>query len=193
MTQLRNTTSSYGAITISIHWLMAVIILALYAVGWYMVGLNYTSPYYQTLPFVHKSVGLIIFGLLLFRVFWRLTNPKPVSLANHTKFEKVVSHYTHILLYFIIFLTLISGYLISTADGRPVTVFNWFSVPALPFAIENQEDKAGFAHFWIATALVSLAGAHALAALKHHFVDKDETLTRLLSTTSSSKKSTENS
>jgi cytochrome b561 len=74
---------------------------------------------------------------------------------------------------------MISGYLISTADGRPISVFGWFEVPALITGIPNQEDRAGDVHFYAAWALVILAALHALAAFKHHLIDRDDTLRRM--------------
>jgi cytochrome b561 len=73
-----------------------------------------------------------------------------------------------------------SGYLISTADGREVDVFNLFSLPAMPFSIDNQEDIAGDVHEILAWTLILLSTIHGLAALKHHFVDRDNTLKRML-------------
>lgn len=75
---------------------------------------------------------------------------------------------------------IISGYLISTADERPIEVFGWFSVPSFGSFIDNQEDIAGTIHEWLAYVLIALASVHALAALKHHFIDKDNTLKRML-------------
>jgi cytochrome b561 len=74
----------------------------------------------------------------------------------------------------------LSGYLISTADGRAIQVFDWFEVPALVTGIANQEDIAGAVHYWVAVALIALASLHGLAALKHHFLDRDGTLLRML-------------
>ena len=73
-----------------------------------------------------------------------------------------------------------SGYLISTADGRAIDVFNWFAVPALGELIENQEDIAGDVHFYLAWILIVTASLHAIAALKHHFFNKDDTLKQML-------------
>jgi cytochrome b561 len=70
--------------------------------------------------------------------------------------------------------------LISTADGKAVEAFEWVSIPALPLALENQEDVAGDLHEIFAWLLISLVAIHALAALKHHFIDKDKTLTRMI-------------
>jgi cytochrome b561 len=75
---------------------------------------------------------------------------------------------------------MIAGYLISTADGRPIDVFNLFSVPATLHGLADQEDIAGEIHEILAWALVLLAGVHALAALKHHFINRDSTLLKML-------------
>jgi cytochrome b561 len=92
----------------------------------------------------------------------------------------IAAKIAHALLYLLLLITLISGYLISTADGRAIELFNLINIPALPFAIDNQEDLAGLIHFIVATILISLAAIHAIAALKHHFIDKDITLKRML-------------
>ena len=75
---------------------------------------------------------------------------------------------------------MLAGYLISTADGRGISVFGWFDVPASITSIPEQEDVAGAVHFYLAWGLVILAGLHGLAALKHHFIDRDTTLLRML-------------
>jgi cytochrome b561 len=72
-----------------------------------------------------------------------------------------------------------SGYLISTADGRAVDVFDWFSIPATIHGYDNQEDIAGLVHLVLAISLISLVTLHAAAALKHHFIDRDRTLLRM--------------
>jgi cytochrome b561 len=86
----------------------------------------------------------------------------------------------HSVLYLGLFLVMMSGYLISTADGRAISVFGLFDVPALITSIPNQADSAGLVHEYAAWALVIFAVVHALAALKHHFIDRDATLKRML-------------
>jgi cytochrome b561 len=75
---------------------------------------------------------------------------------------------------------MVSGYLISTADGRGVSVFGWFTVPATLHGIDGQEDVAGVVHLTLASTLVAVALLHAGAAFKHHFIDRDRTLKRML-------------
>ena len=83
-------------------------------------------------------------------------------------------------LYLLLFCTAISGYLISTADGRPVEVFGHFEVPASLTDLPGQADWAGAIHLTLAITVIVLTAVHALAALKHHFVDRDRTLLRML-------------
>lgn len=73
-----------------------------------------------------------------------------------------------------------SGYMISTAEGDPLVIFEYLTIPAIGFEIENQADLAGEVHFWLAWSLIGLALLHALAALKHHFINQDSTLTRMI-------------
>ena len=77
-------------------------------------------------------------------------------------------------------LIVISGYLISTAKGRGVSLFGWVEVPALVSNLPDQAQRAGAVHYWLALGLLGVAGVHALGALKHHFIDKDNTLRRML-------------
>ncbi|GAL12323.1 cytochrome B561 [Vibrio astriarenae] len=86
----------------------------------------------------------------------------------------------HLALYALIVVIGVSGYLISTEDGRGIDVFNWFTVPALGQLFEGQADIAGEIHFYAAWTLIILAAGHALAAIKHHVVDKDDTLRKII-------------
>ncbi len=176
----RNSEQGYGLVSIVIHWLVALAVFGLFGLGLFMVDLTYYSPWYQTAPYIHKSVGLILFALMLFRVLWRFVNVSPASPSNHSKIEKIGAKIGHRLIYTLLFLLMISGYLISTADGRGISVFNWFEVPAWITSIDQQEDIAGEIHFWLAWTLIIMAAGHALAAIKHHVIDKDTTLTRIL-------------
>ena len=176
----RNTTNDFGLIAISLHWLVAFVVLGLFALGLWMTELDYYSAWYKTAPDWHKSMGLLLAFVVIFRLVWRLTNPPPQPLSTHTALEIKAAHAAHLLLYILLLVTFVSGYLISTADGRPIEVFGWFAIPATITSIPRQEDIAGWIHFIVASMLVALAGIHALAALKHHFIDRDQSLKRML-------------
>jgi len=84
------------------------------------------------------------------------------------------------MLYALLTMLMLSGYLISTADGRGIPVFGLFSLPAGISGLPNQADIAGKLHEWLAFSLIALTILHLLAALKHHLVDRDQTLKRML-------------
>ncbi|HET8800754.1 MAG TPA: cytochrome b [Marinobacter sp.] len=177
--QLRNTPSRYGGVAIVLHWLAAIAIVGLFALGYWMVDLTYYHDWYKRAPDIHRSIGLLLFGVMLLRVVWRLANPVPKPLPEHSRVEVLGAHAVHGLLYLLIFVAMVSGYLISTAGGDPISVFGWFDVPSVTGRVDRMEDLAGEVHYWATWALVILAGLHGVAALKHHMVDRDNTLRRM--------------
>ena len=178
----KNTSKNYGLIAILLHWLVFLLFFGLFFLGIWMVDLDYYSQWYKTAPHIHKSLGIFVFFTLSFRLIWRCANPKPRLDKGLSSFEKMSAHFVHHLLYLSLFALLISGYLISTADGRPIDVFNWFSVPATLSNLHDQADISGVIHRYLAWGILALSSLHALAALKHHFIDKDKTLKKMLST-----------
>jgi cytochrome b561 len=175
---LRNTASSYGWISIAFHWLMALGIFGMFGLGLYMVELNYYDAWYRGSLDLHKSAGIMLAFVWLLRVLWRLMNPEPQTLGNKV-WEHNAAHLTHRLLYLLMLAQFISGYLISTADGRAIEVFKLFALPAT-LTLSNQEDIAGVMHWGFGWALMVLVMLHTLAAIKHHWRDKDKTLLRML-------------
>ena len=178
----KNTTAGYGLISILIHWISAFTVFGLFGVGLYMMSLSYYDPLYQSLPWWHKSIGLTLFAATLFRLLWKAINPKTAHLPELSKTTVRLAVSTHHLMYLLLFGIMISGYLISTADGRPLSFFGWFEVPALITGIRGQEDIAGEIHFYLAWSLVVLASLHGLAAIKHHVINRDRTLIRMIKT-----------
>lgn len=176
----RNSEQGYGIVAVSLHWLVAIIVFGLFALGLWMVDLTYYSPWYRTAPNLHKSIGVLLFGILVLRLLWSLTNPRPLPEPTLSPFERRASVVMHWLLYLLLFAVMLSGYLISTADGRAIEVFGLLEIPATLTGLPNQADVAGKVHLALAITLIALATFHALAALKHHFFDRDRTLTRML-------------
>lgn len=176
---LRNNEQRWGLITVSIHWITAIVVIGMFSLGLWMVELTYYDQWYRQAPFIHKSIGVLLFLLTVARLLWRSLNPKPVELEEHTPIERRAAHIVQTLIYLLLFSIMISGYLISTADGRSVDVFNWFSIPATLHDFEQQEDIAGLIHLVLAISLITLVTLHAAAALKHHFIDRDRTLLRM--------------
>jgi len=174
----KNSTSHYGLISIFLHWLIAVLVIGLFALGKYMIDLEYHDPWYHKAPDIHRSMGMLVGFLVLTHLFWRQMNVCPQTYG--APWEKFLSKRVHQLFYMLLAGIVISGYLISTADGKPVLIFDWFQIPATLTSLENQEDTAGVVHEFLANLMILLAILHALAALKHHFINKDPTLKRRL-------------
>ncbi len=175
---LKNTKERYGAVSIALHWVMAVLIIALFILGVYMRGLPYIDPWYTTGPHLHKSFGIILFILLVVRTIWRRINPKPT--LEGPLWECVTARIVHTAFYVLLFIIALNGYLIPTADGSSIDLFNWLEVPAIISGIDHQEDTAGVIHYRASIILILLTALHVAAALKHHFRDKDSTLRNML-------------
>lgn len=177
---IKNTKETFGLVSKALHWLMAILLVGLFIVGLYMTGLDYYDSLYHTLPWWHKSFGLLVVFLLLVRLVWKWNNPEPKPLNTHKLWEIVLAGTIQKLFYLVILLTGISGYFISTAKGKGVEFFILFEVPAVTQDLEEDlADLIGKIHEILAIILITLAVFHAIAALKHHFIDKDETLKRM--------------
>jgi cytochrome b561 len=158
---------------------MAVGIVAMFALGLWMVTLTYYSPYYRTAPDIHRSVGMLLLIWLVARFIWRLSNPKPDD-TELAPWERTAARIVHWGFYPLLLALMVSGYLISTADGRPIEVFDWFSVPAL-VREKGLEDPAGQVPEILAYVTMAVIALHAAASLKHHFIDRNRVLKRMWS------------
>ncbi len=175
----KNTRNRYGLVQIVLHWLSFALIAALIPLGLWMTGLDYYDAWYKKGPDLHRAIGILLGILILIRLLARLSQTRPEPL-NAKRGEALVARLVHRLLYLLPLLLVTSGYLLSTADGRSVEVFDWFSVPATLHGLEHQEDIAGDIHFALAMLLLGVVALHVLAAIRHHFVLKDATLRRML-------------
>lgn len=176
----KNTANRFGYVSVLIHWLVALTVYGMFALGLWMVTLGYYDSWYHQAPEIHKSIGTLLFIIMVVRVIWRFVSPPPKPLASYSRFTRISAVLVHIALYIVLFAILISGYLISTADGQANSVFGWFDVPATITDLPQQADTAGMIHLYLAWVVVVLSVLHALAALKHHFIDGDVTLKRML-------------
>jgi len=175
---LLNTPVSYGWISIALHWLMAVAIFGMFGLGVWMRTLGYYDRWYHEAPYIHKGVGILLLLLLLVRLAWRLANTRPELLG--AAWEKTIALFVHRSHYVLLFAVMLTGYLIPTAEGVGIDVFGWFTVPATLTYTKAEADVIGLLHKYLAWAVIGLAGLHAAAAIKHHFVDRDATLLRML-------------
>lgn len=178
--QLRNSSSRYGLVSRVLHWGVALTVFGLFGLGLWMMGLDYYDSWRKAGPDLHKSIGLVLFAAMLVRVIWRFVSPPPAPLASYSRLTRIGAAFGHLFLYVALFAVMTAGYLISTADGVGIPVFGLFEVPALISGLPQQAETAGQIHFYLAWAIVIFAVLHGLAALKHHFIDRDVTLKRML-------------
>jgi cytochrome b561 len=177
---LRNTENGYGLIAKLFHWVMAVLIIGLIALGWYMVGLTYYDPLYHDTLTWHRSLGVIVMVLIVVRLGWMLVDRRSKASASLTPFEAIASRIVHGVLIVLMVVMPVSGYLISTEAGDPVSVFGLVSVPAVIDVSDQLRDLATAIHYYSVYGAAILVALHAVAALKHHLVDRDETLRRMI-------------
>lgn len=179
--RLLNTPNSYGLVTKLFHWLSVPIVIGMFALGLWMHELDYDHPWYISAPHIHRSIGVLFISFTLLRFIWRFKNKPPASISTHKPWEKTLAKAAQYCMYAILFLMLPTGYLITTAKGQGLDVFNWFTIPPLITNIDNLESIVGEIHEILAFSLICIISVHALAGLKHHFFDKDSTLKRMLS------------
>ncbi len=174
----RNTKNGYGLVARMLHWGMALAIFGMFALGYWMMTLTYVSPYYKSAPDLHRSIGLVLLALLLFRFVWKLFNKAPDT-SDLTPLEHKGSSLLHWGFYALLLTVMIVGYFISTLDGRSISVFGLFDVPSV-YTQKGMEKLAGKLHWILAYLTIALAALHAGAALWHHFIKKDNVLKRML-------------
>jgi len=159
---------------------MALLIIGLFAQGLWMVTLDYYDNWYHQAPEWHKSFGLLVAALWLIRLLWRLFDRLPEPEATFTAWEHRLAKAMHQLFYVLIFLLLLAGYMISTAEDAGVDFFGLFEVPAILPAFEGQADVAGWVHWVLGWLIMVCTLLHTVAALRHHFINRDRTLLKML-------------
>lgn len=186
---LRNSSTGYGLIAIFFHWTMAILILGMLAFGLYLDGLPQTEQSTFQLYQLHKSIGFVVLALAALRLVWRLFNPAPKLPDGMHPLEKTAAHLGHIGLYVLIFAMPITGWFMVSASpwNIPTIAFNVLPIPHLPVpaALGSQEDAESFfkvLHEYGAFLLIALIVVHVAAAMKHHFIARDDTLKRMVST-----------
>jgi cytochrome b561 len=173
----------YTAIAMFFHWLLAIAIIGIFAVGLYMADLPF-SPLRLKLYNWHKWAGVTILTLSVLRLLWRLTHrppslPQTIELAM-PKWQLQAFHATHIGMYALFFIVPLIGWAYSSAAGFPIVVFGVLPLPDfVPVGKELAETIKPF-HELSAWALMGLVVMHVGAAIKHQWIDKDQLINRML-------------
>ena len=183
-----------------LHWLIAIAIFGMFALGWFMSDLPKEAPKQmaydlfnwgiytvnlaeeaspRTFYFnLHKSLGVTIFALILFRLFWRITHKAPALLTSYKTWERKMANGAHHLLYLLMVALPLSGIIMATYSKYGI---KWFGLDFIK-GLDNKDMRELFkeVHEIIGIIILLVIIVHILGALKHKFIDKDETLNRML-------------
>jgi cytochrome b561 len=185
--QLANTQRRYGGAAILLHWLMAVLITALVGLGIYMVALPDVGfdEKKVMLILVHKEIGVVVMAIAVVRLAWRQVNPLPRLETTTPEWQQVAATFVHLSFYTLMLAQPIIGWLMSSAAGIPVDFVGLFTLPDLVHHNEDLFAQLRRLHDWLGYAVALLILLHAGAALRHHFILRDETLRKMLGTSQS--------
>lgn len=175
--QIKNSQTQYGVVSKVFHWVIAFLIIGLLPVGLGM-GVMENSPLKFQIYAMHKSFGLLVLFLGIARIVWRLISPPPRHLENHKPWERALAKASHAWLYVCVIGMPLSGWLMSSASQFPVPFFGM----QLPHIIGKNETLSGVfnqTHEILAYTLLFVLALHIAGALKHHIIDRDETLQRM--------------
>lgn len=176
--QIKNSQNNYGIIAILLHWVIAILLIGLLALGIYMVRLPISL---EKLKFYgwHKEYGILALMLALVRIAWRFANATPL-LNELALWERFAARLVHWAFYVFMFAMPITGWLVTSAAGLPVSFFGLFVLPTLIAPNEAQFNLFAEIHEWLGYGLIATIILHVSAALKHHFINKDDILRRML-------------
>jgi len=196
---MKQTPSRYTKTAIILHWLIAIFIALMFVLGWYMAELPKEAPKQmaydlfdlgvytwqvaeeispRTFYFnLHKSLGLTVLALIVLRILWRITHTPPAALSSYKAIEKKVATATHHSLYLLMLAVPVTGLTMAINSKYGV---KWFGIDVIA-GLDNKPVRDFFecAHEFVGIVLLVLIGIHLLGALKHKFIDKDNTMSRM--------------
>ena len=177
-----DTQQTLSPVTITLHWIIALSVIAMIGTGFYMSMFEF-YPFYDW----HKSFGVVIFVIAWLRVWWRIKNGWPAPVRNHPVFEHRLARASHWVLIVGTVLMPVSGMVYSAFGGWGIKVFGLAIVAGTknPVTGKTEPIHAGLGelgqvtHEWVGYLLTGTIILHMLGALKHHVIDKDRTLSRI--------------
>lgn len=173
----------YDSVAVTLHWTIAVCIIVMIPLGFFMGDLPESVRFAGYT--LHKSIGITVLALSVFRLIWRFMNTPPAMAATLPAFEKLAAKTAHWLFYFLIIAMPLSGWLMVSTTAKYPTVFFWLGeVPFIPMPAgidaKAARETLGELHEWLAFGTLALLALHIAAALRHHFRLRDDTLRRML-------------
>ena len=177
MNQL-STAVRYNGVSKTLHWVIALLAFSQLAMGkFFEVEADESDSLFDW----HTALGLLVLALMVVRLVWRLTHTVPALPQNTPGWQQVAAKATHIAFYVLLIALPITGWLLTSVDGDTVSFFGWFPVPSLPISGSDETgDLIGEIHELLGNVLLVLAGIHVVAGLKHHYIDRDDVLRRMM-------------
>lgn len=176
---MKNSTT-YNMPTILMHWLVALLIAATFPIAWIMVDMQDDSPEQLALFALHMSIGVSILVLAILRLLNRLLSGVPAAPANTSAIVNKLSSVIHFGLYALMFIVPLTGWVMSSAGGHPVVFFGIWTLPDIVVQDDGLRETMEELHETVANVLLGLIALHTAAALKHHFMQRDDVLARML-------------
>jgi cytochrome b561 len=172
--------AEYTRVAVAIHWLIALLIFLNIGLGFFMETFPKKAPGHDEVLFYHASFGSLVFGLAVFRLFWRATHRPPALPAHIPSWQQKLAHGMHWLLYTLMLAVPFTGYLHRMAGGHPVSFFGLGNLPVLIGKDEPLRLLTDTLHVSLVWVLCILVVGHLGAALKHQFIDRDGLIRRML-------------
>lgn len=176
---LRNSAIRFGSVAQGFHWLIVVLVIVQFLVGSYAHDLP-VSLLRLKLFTLHKSIGVTAFALVLLRLAWRFYSPAPPLPAHMLTWQRRLAHVSHVLLYALLLVIPVVGWISSSASNLTVRWFFLFNLPDLVGPDPALAKSAKELHMALAWTLLAVASLHAAAAFWHELIVKDGVLRRML-------------
>jgi cytochrome b561 len=177
---MAGTPTRYGTVAIALHWLIALLIVCGFALGWVMTDIPGFTPTKLKYFSWHKWIGVTVFALVIIRILWRATHATPPMPSHMPKWQRGIAHLTHFLLYVLMVVIPVSGYLYSSAANVPVVYLGLVPLPRLIAPDPHLKEVLKSVHITLNYTLLVLVVLHVLAALKHQILDRDGLLSRMI-------------
>jgi cytochrome b561 len=179
MTAITASTPGYTLTARVLHWTTAVLILVMIPLG-LIVANEWGGPAQDFLYDLHKSIGVTLIPIVIVRLAYRLLNPPPPLPNDIPALQRFAAHATHWVLYGLILVQPIIGYIFVSIYPAPVPFFGLFDLPAIFPANRALSDRLAIVHLYVGLSIAVFAAMHIAAALYHHFVRRDEVLMRMI-------------
>lgn len=171
---------AYTATAISLHWLIAALMVCGFTLGWVMTSIPGFTPAKLRYVSWHKWIGVTVFALASLRILWRATHRAPALPPGMPAWQRAGAHLVHVLLYVLMVAIPVTGYLFSSAANVPVVYLGLVPLPRLIAPDPTLKVVFKTAHLILNWGLAALVLAHVGAALKHQWIDRDGLLARMI-------------